>query len=151
MALTANDEKILKLIVAEVTARYKLEWTTSVTGANAAPDITTEVIAAGDKVQIADYAIPVAGASKIAITGDTSPTDNTATDLDINVIASVDGGTTFDDGVNNIYTSKNFGDAEQGTLLATPGPTHIKLRVDENGAGNAEPIAYVTVTWDSNG
>jgi hypothetical protein len=129
--------------------RYKIEWTTSVTGANDAPEATTEVRADGDITRVADYAIPVAGCKSIAITGDTSPTDNTATDLDINVIASVDGGTTFDDGVNHIYTSKNFGDAEQGTFLATPGPTHIKLRVDENGAGNAEPIAYVTITWET--
>ncbi len=99
---------------------------TNVTGANASPDT--------------DTAIVVEQARSIWAQIDSTNANNTATDTDLNIIASGDG-TTFDDGVAGIYTAKNFGDSEVLSMLIEPGPKEIKGRVDENGSLRADLTA----------
>lgn len=129
--------------------QHKDRWTltfVNVTGANAAPTTTTK----NGNTVTNDTAIPIAGAKSISIQSDAlTDANHTADDFDVNVITSSDGGSTFDDGTSNIYTSKNFAAVDLiGTFLATPGPTHMKVRVDENGALRADLIVYVYVTFE---
>ena len=121
-------------------------WTTVVTtaGGNANPDTLTKN---GRSVSVSS-AIPVVGARTISVTADTTPTANTAAEVDINIRASSDDNpSTFDDGATNIYASMNLTDADVKTMSVTPGPSHIKVAVDENASADAAPIVYIVVTW----
>lgn len=127
--------------------QHKDRWTltfVNVTGANAAPTTTAK----NGTTVTNDTAINIAGATSISVQSDATPAAHTADDFDVNVISSSDGGTTFDDGTTDIYTSKNFAAVDLiGTLLVTEGPTHIKIRVDENGALRADLTVHVYVTF----
>jgi len=88
-----------------------------------------------------DTAIDVSRAKSIAIQADSTVSANTATDIDVNVIASLDG-TTYD---TVSYAEMNIGDAEIKTMLVSPGVKNIKLRLDENASLRADVTVIVKV------
>jgi len=100
-----------------------LTWTDTGANTDVAPDTDTGII--------------VFGASKIVIQADTTNSNNTSTDIDINVESSIDG-TTWD---SVEYASMNLGGDEIKTMLVETGPLFIRLRVDNNDAGTT---GYVT-------
>lgn len=108
---------------------YTLVWT-DVTGTNVAPDT--------------DTAINVKNAKSITIQYDSTNPNNTATDIDMNVLFSVDDGATYDSG-ESPTVSVNFGDNVISSFMVEPGATHIKLRLDENGSLNAYVTARIVV------
>ncbi len=127
---------------------YRLAFT-NVTGAN---DTADSVVKDTDGASMGvDAMINVGGAKSITVQSDAlTDTNHTSDDFDVNVISSSDGGSTFDDGTTDIYASKNFAAIDLiGTLNVTPGPTHIKIRVDENdGAKRADLRVKVAVSWE---
>jgi hypothetical protein len=125
--------------------KYLLVFT-NITAANGT---ATSVHKDGESIG-ADAPLMIVGAKSIAIQSDAlTDTNHTADDFDVNVIASCDDADTFDDGTTDIYTSKNFTAVDLiGTLLVTPGPTHIKIRVDENGALRADLRVRAVITFD---
>jgi hypothetical protein len=107
---------------------YELKWTNCTT-TNKAPDGI-------------DLEIDVERASKIAIQADSTPTLNTGTSIDLNVIASIDG-VNYD---TTSYAEMNIGDAELKTMLLEAGPFKIKFRLDYNSGGTrADVIVRVKV------
>lgn len=110
---------------------YELHFT-NITTTNKTPDV--------------DTAIDIEFATSIAIQVDSTESNNTSTDTDLNVIATVDGGV-YDDGGTRPYREYNFGDAVIETFLVTPGPKKIKLRMDENGSLRADVTVKVLVRY----
>lgn len=88
-----------------------------------------------------DQVIDIERASRVAVQADTTPSDNTSTSVDINVMASIDG--VIWDTVP--YAEMNLGDAQIKTMLVEPGPFKIRLRLDENNTGVAECRVKVKV------
>ncbi len=103
---------------------YSIVWTDTGANTNVAPDT--------------DTAISISKATSIVVQADSTHASNTATDIDINVITSVDG--TNYDNVN--YTGiTSMGDNQIKTVSVPPGPAYLKLRLDVNSAGTT---GYVT-------
>ena len=101
-----------------------LTWTDTGANTNVAPDT--------------DTAIDTEQADCIVLQADSTHASNTATDIDVNVLGSLDG--THYDTVP--YTSiASMGDNEVKTIVVTRGPKFIKLRLDNNSASTT---AYVT-------
>ena len=120
----------------------------NVTAANTAPTTCTKNLILQST---ADTPMTIAGADRISVSVDTlTDTNHTATDYDINFIASNDpAGTIYDDGTTNIYATQNYTAVDmKATFNVTTGPYLLKLRVDENAALRADGSVYVTVTWD---
>jgi len=88
-----------------------------------------------------DLEIDVERARTIAVQADTTPPDNVSTSVDVNVEATLDG-STWD---TVPYAEMNLGDAEVKTMLVSPGPLRIRLRLDNNVASVAECRAKVKV------
>ncbi len=78
----------------------------------------------------------------VAIQGDTTATANTDTDIDLNVYATLDD-INWD---TEPFTGMKLGDNQIKMLLVSPGPLKIKLTADQNGSGNAAPIARIART-----
>ena len=93
--------------------------------------------------------IPVRGARTISC--QVKDVADASTSLDINVKASMDGGTTWDTTSFN-WTSFNMDTSADtdsvGSFAISPGPTHIRFRADENSTQNSTPVIYMAVTWD---
>lgn len=88
----------------------------------------------------ADDPIDVRDAESIAIQASTKDSNNTSTDVDINVLATVRGeDVQLQDSVP--YAERNLGDDQVKTFLVAPGPDFITLQLDNNAAATS---AYVT-------
>lgn len=84
-----------------------------------------------------DEEIDIHFAQRVAIQIDSSHPSNTATDIDINVEATLDGAN-WD---TIPYAERNIGDAEVKTFLVEVSVQKIRLRLDNN---NGATTAYVT-------
>jgi len=89
-----------------------------------ATGVATDVKPKEDKI------IDVERATSISVQADTTNAGNTSTDIDINVLALLEG-EIWD---NVPYAEMNLGDAEIKTMLVNVGIKKIKLRVDNNEA-----------------
>ena len=103
---------------------YSIVWTDTGANTNVTPD--------------SDPAIPIDKAVSIVVQADSTHASNTATDIDVNVITSVDG-THYD--TENYAGITSMGDNQVKTISVTPGPAFLKLRLDVNSASTT---AYVT-------
>lgn len=121
-----SDERYAKYPHHVVCENFTLTWA----------NCTTTNVAPGT-----DTAIDVMNAHRIAIQVDSTDSDNTSTNTDLNVLATMDG-TTYD---TTVYAATNFGDDAVKTILIEPGPKKIKLRLDENGSLRADVTAIVRV------
>jgi len=85
--------------------------------------------------------ISVRDADTIAIQIDTTDSNNTSTDIDVNVLALIAGHK--DAKWDTVpYAERNIGDAQVKSFLVEPGPEAITLELDNNDAGST---AYVVV------
>ena len=101
-----------------------LVWTDTGVATGVVPDSDTE--------------IDVLGVKHIAVQMDSKHVSNTSTDFDVNVICSLDGGTTYD---SLPYAQGNVGDDEVRTYLVESKVSRIKLRGDNNAVGTT---GYIT-------
>ena len=89
-------------------------------------------------VIISPYADPIdsENADSIAIQIDTTHASNTATDIDVNVMAIFKG--THDQVRDTTpYAERNIGDGAVKTFLVEPGPDYITLELDNNDAATS--------------
>ena len=100
-----------------------LKWTNSGVATDVKPDDDKE--------------INTLYAQRIAIQIDTTHPSNTSTDIDINVMASLDGAN-WD---TEPYAERNIGDAKIKTFLVEVNPMKIRLRLDNNTSAST---GYVT-------
>ena len=103
---------------------FTITWTDTGANTNVAPD--------------EDTAIFCEQADCIVLQADSTNANNTATDIDINVLGSLDG-TNYDTVPYTAITS--MGDGEVKTIVITRGPRYLKFRLDNNASGTT---AYVT-------
>ena len=110
-----------------------ITWT-NVTGAGTAPDT--------------DTIIDIRNAVTIAIQVNAAADSNhTAADWDLNVITCPTSDGTYD---TTPYVSfDSFGDDAIKTQLVTPGPSFMKLTLDENAAARADVTAIVSITYET--
>ena len=103
---------------------FTITWTDTGENTNVVPD--------------EDTAIFCEQADCIVLQADSTNVNNTATDIDINVLGSLDG--MHYDTVP--YTSiASMGDGEVKTIVITRGPRYLKFRLDNNASSTT---AYVT-------
>lgn len=101
-----------------------IAWTDTGANTDVTPDTDTE--------------IDVQYAQRIILQIDSTNSNNTSTDFDVNIESSLDG-KAWD---TEPYAERNIGDGKILTFLVTPGPKRIRLRGDNNDAGTT---GYITV------
>jgi len=107
-----------------------LEWSNTGVNTNVTPD--------------EDREIDIEAAEGVAIQADTSDPRNTSTNIDVNVMASLDG-VKWD---SVPYAEMNLGDAEVKTMLINPGPFKVRLRVDNNASGTTGYVRAIVKVRD---
>lgn len=89
-----------------------------------------------------DQEIELDRAQSVAVQADSTAALNDATSVDVNVECSLDG-SKWD---STPYAEMNIGDAEIKTMLVSPGPFRIRLRLDYNaGVSRADVRVIVKV------
>jgi FlaG/FlaF family flagellin (archaellin) len=124
------------------------QWVlTAVVTASATDQTPTAGTKNGETVTATEFDnIPIAGASWISVQAVETALDSNS--IDINIHASCDNGTNYDS-TSHPYTSMNYDADTDGikTFNVTPGPTHIRIRTDENEGATIALTVNVVVTW----
>lgn len=101
-------------------------------------------------VSIADPSIYVEGADSIVVSWDSSLDTlgtHASADWDLNVHSCPTETGTYDLTATTYQSWDTKGDDAVESILLTPGPAWIKVRVDEMAAAIASPTIYVLATW----